>query len=85
MNDDYCWECGADWDDHHVDGGCPTDSAGLVAHLDTPAECMAFRHVLMHWAGQVEGKPGFEHWPLVVQKLAAAVDARERTLFEVEP
>ena len=83
--DDYCPECGAGWKAHDEDGACPEDVSELVGHLSSVEDCAIFREVLMEWAVQVEGKPGFEYWPLVVQKLAAAVDARERALFEVAP
>lgn len=82
---DYCPECGADWGDHGDDWACPENAADLVAHLTTVQDCALFREALMQWAANVEGKPGFEQWPLTVQTLAAAVDARERSLFEVEP
>jgi hypothetical protein len=85
VNDDYCPECGADWEDHDDDGACPEDASDLVAHLNTVEDCAAYRQMLMHWAANAEGKPGLENWPLTVQKLAAAVDDRERALFEVEP
>jgi hypothetical protein len=84
-DDEYCWECGADWQDHGEDGSCPEDGRDLVAHLTTVEDCAVFRRCLIEWAAAVEGKPGFENWPLTVQTLAAAVDAQERSLFEVEP
>jgi hypothetical protein len=85
MIDDYCPECGADWEVHGESWACPEGTSDLVAHLTSVEACADFRTALLLWAGHVEGKPGFENWPLTVQKLAAAVDARERALFEVEP